>query len=75
MTTKELIYQQINKISEHDLDDLYQLIKEFARTRKRARKPGVMEKLRAIEFDGPEDFAANLDLYLSGEKSAEPHIR
>ena len=31
-----------------------------------------MATLRGIQIDAPPDFAANLDLYVSGEKRAEP---
>jgi len=34
-----------------------------------------MSKLKNIKIDGPEDFAENIDLYLSGEKRIEPDIR
>ena len=37
----------------------------------RKNKPTLMSKLKRIKIDAPEDFAANLDLYLSGEKSVK----
>jgi hypothetical protein len=33
-----------------------------------------MSRLRNISIEGPEDFAANHDLYISGEKRIEPDI-
>jgi hypothetical protein len=33
-----------------------------------------MTKLRQIQIDAPEDFAVNLDLYLSGEKHASTNL-
>ncbi|ACF43126.1 hypothetical protein Ppha_0837 [Pelodictyon phaeoclathratiforme BU-1] len=33
-----------------------------------------MTKLRQIQIDAPEDFAANLDIYLSGEKNASTNL-
>jgi len=30
-----------------------------------------MSKLKQIKIDAPEDFAANLDLYVSGKKGVE----
>jgi hypothetical protein len=30
-----------------------------------------MSKLKSVKIDAPEDFAANLDLYMSGEKRVE----
>lgn len=44
-------------------------------TKKSNRKQSLMTQLKNIKIDGPEDFAANLDLYLSGEKRIEPDIR
>lgn len=68
MTTKELIKAEIDNLSEEDLDELYALIKSFARTRDQGKKEGLLSKLQSIQIDAPEDFAANLDLYVSGEK-------
>ena len=33
-----------------------------------------MSQLRKIKINAPEDFAANLDLYLSGEKQTDSNI-
>jgi len=68
MTTKELIKSEIDNISDEDLDELYRLIKEFARSRTQNGKPSLMSRLREIGIEAPEDFAINHDLYLSGEK-------
>lgn len=75
MTTKELIKTEIDSIKEEDLDELYALVKQFAEAKETGKKQSIMEKLREIQFDGPEDLAANLDLYLSGEKVEEPNTR
>lgn len=32
------------------------------------KKPNLLSRLRNITIEGPEDFAANHDLYISGEK-------
>jgi hypothetical protein len=34
----------------------------------------LMAALRDIHIDAPPDFAANLDLYVSGEKRVEPDL-
>lgn len=67
MTTKELIYGEIDKLDEKALDDLYEVIKRFTQSTQRPKKPALMAKLRQIRIDAPEDFTANLDQYLSGE--------
>ncbi len=71
MTNKEKIQAEIDSISEEYFDELYLLINNFARTKPRKNKPTLMSQLKSIQIDAPEDFAANLDLYLSGEKSVE----
>jgi len=74
MTTKELIYSEIDQIEEVYLNDLYQIITLFVQSKEPQKKPGLMTKLRQIQIDAPEDFAANLDLYLSGEKNASTNL-
>ena len=68
MTTKELIKAEIDNLSEEDLEELHELIRNFARTKGQDRKESLLSKLQSIQIDAPEDFAANLDLYVSGEK-------
>ncbi|GGA28318.1 hypothetical protein [Okeania sp. KiyG1] len=71
MTDKEKIYAEIESISEEYFEELYWLIKKFADAKPIKKESTFMSKLKSIQIDGPEDFAANLDLYLSGEKSVE----
>ncbi len=74
MTTKELIYTEINNIEEDDFDELYELLKRFAHSKQRSRKPGLLTRLQRIQIDAPEDFATNLDLYTTGEKHVESDL-
>jgi hypothetical protein len=68
MTTKELIKSEIDNISDEDLDELYRLVKKFARSKMRNANSSLMSRLRDIQIEAPEDFAINHDLYLNGEK-------
>jgi hypothetical protein len=70
MTTKEIIQAELENLAEEDLTELLGVIKELARAKDEAAraKPGLLSQLRRVQIDAPEDFAANLDLYLSGEK-------
>ncbi|NUQ65005.1 MAG: hypothetical protein HUU20_21280 [Pirellulales bacterium] len=74
MTTRELIEAEIGKIPEDRLDELYGLIRDFAGAKAASARPGIMAKLREVRIEAPSDFAANLDLYLSGEKSVPEDI-
>jgi hypothetical protein len=71
MTTKELIYAEIERIDEAQLDELYLLIKQFTQAQQPTGKPNLMEKLKRIQIDAPEDFAANLDVYMYGDQRVE----
>jgi hypothetical protein len=70
MITKELIYNEIEQLNDEYLDEAYTLIRNLAQANRHEKKPGLLSKLRQIHIAGPEDFAKNLDLYLSGEKHA-----
>jgi hypothetical protein len=75
MTTKERILAEIEGLSEEQLEALYALVKQFLQAqRKRPAQPGFLEQLSRIQIDGPEDFAENIDLYLSGEKQFDPNL-
>jgi hypothetical protein len=74
MITKELIHAEVDGISDEYLDELYALIKMFVESGKNGKKKSFMSKLKSVKIDAPEDFAANLDLYMSGEKRVEPDL-
>jgi hypothetical protein len=69
MISKELIKAEIERVPDELLDVLYSVVKEFARPATTNGGPSLMSKLREISIDGPSDFAENIDLYLSGEKT------
>ncbi|BAY46037.1 hypothetical protein SAMD00079811_36440 [Scytonema sp. HK-05] len=71
MSTKEKIQAEIDNLDEKHLDELYLLIKNFTQSKQSSQKLSFMSKLKQIKIDAPEDFAANLDLYVSGEKGVE----
>ncbi len=68
MNTRILINQEIEKLDAENLDLVYQMIKRLQQGQRSKTRPSFMAQLRQIQIDGPEDFARNLDQYLSGEK-------
>ena len=74
MSTKELIQAELETLSDADLDALYAVIKQFIQSKRPAKPRSLMATLRGIQIDAPPDFAANLDLYVSGAKRAEPDL-
>jgi hypothetical protein len=73
MTLKELIYEEINKLEEENLEELYQVVKRFAQVKSTTPKLGALAKLKRVKIQAPIDFTANLDLYLNGEKQVDPN--
>lgn len=71
MTTKERIQAEIDRLSEEDLEKLYELIRDFVQTGPQTNKQTFMSKLLEIQIDAPEDFSENLDAYVNGEKSID----
>lgn len=71
MITKENIQLETEKIDDEYIGELYNLVKQFIATKVNNQQKSFMSKLKRITIKGPEDFATNLDLYLSGEKSVE----
>ena len=71
MATREEIISEVEKVPEERLDELYRVVRTFSEEKASNSKQSLMAKLRSIQIEGPEDFAANLDLYLNGEKNID----
>lgn len=63
MTICENIEAELNKIDDVYLEELDELIQQFAQSRQPIKKPTLMHKLRSVQIDGPLDLAVNLDKY------------
>jgi hypothetical protein len=71
MVTREEIKSELEKVPEERLAELYQLVRDFIRSKPSSSKPTLMSKLSRIRINAPPDFSENIDLYLTGEKSIE----
>lgn len=75
MTTKEKILQELDNLNEEELEAFDKLLQQFLQARReKAAQPTLLEQLSRIQIDGPEDFAENIDLYLTGEKQFAPDL-
>ena len=63
MITREAIINEIQKIPEPYLADLYKMIKDFEADKEVKPKQSLMSKLRSIEISAPSDFSQTADLY------------
>ena len=68
MTVKELIQAEIDKIPEEELNELYQLIKEFT-DKKNSTKKGILSQLKQIKIQRPTDLSVNFDKYSYQQES------
>ena len=75
MTTKELLLREIEQLNEEELEALFALVQEFLEQKDGDSAEDFLIQLGKIQIDGPEDFAENHDLYLSGEKSIDADFR
>ena len=67
---KELIQAEIDKIPEQELNEVYQLIKDFT-DKKNSQKKGILSQLKQIKIQAPTDFSVNFDKYLYQQESDE----
>lgn len=70
MIFRELIKSEIEKVPTERLEISIQWLRaSYAQTRAQNGGPSFMSKLREVTIDGPDDFAENVDLYVTGEKT------
>jgi hypothetical protein len=69
MISKEQIKSEIEKVPDNRLEELYSVVRTYSEPTGNGDGRSLMSKLREITIDGPDDFAENIDLYLSGEKT------
>lgn len=75
MATREEIKSEVEKAPEQRLDELYRVVKNFSQDEPSGRRDGFLSRLSRIKIEGPEDFAANFDLYLNGEKTMSNKVK
>jgi hypothetical protein len=75
MTTKELIQTELDRLSGEELEELFAVIRRYLQSKHPSPKPSLMSQLRAISIDAPEDFAAQHDWYVTGEKRADQNLQ
>jgi len=70
MINKEQLKTEIDSVEDvQALELVYQLLLKIKQGDSQKKKPSLMSQLRSVQkFEGPEDFAENIDAYLNGEK-------
>jgi hypothetical protein len=74
MTKKETLHAEIDRLSEHQLDELFQILNKLTGNKRFESKKSLMAALKTIKINAPEDFASNLDSYENGEKGVKSDL-
>lgn len=70
MVTRELIYSEIERMNVEDLDELYKLIRQLSRAKRKSKKKGALSRIKRVKVSAPKDFSINHDRYITGERRA-----
>ena len=71
MITRDVVIEEIRKIPESNLEELFKIIRDFESAGKIKTGPGLMSKLRDIKISAAKDFSQTADLYKSGDDNNE----
>ncbi|HKZ36128.1 MAG TPA: hypothetical protein VJ184_00655 [Chryseolinea sp.] len=70
MVTRELIHSEIERLNVEDLDELYKLIRQLSRAKRKSKKKGALSRIKRVKVSAPKDFSINHDHYVTGEHRA-----
>lgn len=72
MISREKIIEEIEKIPDEQLDDLYRIIKDFEATKQNGQSgESVMARLRKIKISASPDFSIKAALYDTEAENAK----
>ena len=75
MVTRENVVDEIRKVADQYLEELYRIIKDFeARAEENKTNHNVMAALREIKISASPDFSMKADLYSLEEKDARQDL-
>lgn len=66
--TKEQIKAEIDTLDDQSLELAHSLIQSIKNEPPSEKPRSLMDKLRSVHINAPEDFAQDIDAYLNGEK-------
>ncbi len=75
IVTKEIIKEEVEKVPKERLNELYEVVKDFSRPKKKKSKEEFLADLQKIRINAPPDFASNIDDYLYGGKDFGENLR
>ena len=70
MVTRELIHTEIDRLNTEDLDELYKMIRQLSRGKRKSRKKGALSRIKRVRISAPKDLSVNHDLYIVGKPHA-----
>ncbi|ACK65915.1 hypothetical protein PCC8801_1873 [Rippkaea orientalis PCC 8801] len=60
MTTKKIIQEKLQNLTEEQLNQVYTMIETLESEENTTKKPSLMTELQKISIDAPEDFSVQL---------------
>jgi len=63
IVTRELIHSEVERLNVEDLDELYKLIRQLSRAKRKPKKKGALSRIKRIKVSAAEDLSANHDRY------------
>lgn len=71
MVTKQMIQEQLDNLTEEQINQVYDMIEKLSHQKKAEDKPSLMSKLQQIQIDAPEDFSVKLAMSFGRDVSEE----
>lgn len=70
MVSRELIHSEIDRLGAEELDELYKVIRQLNRTKRKSRKKGALSRIKQVKISASRDFSIKHDLAIAGKRRA-----
>ena len=71
MVTKQMIQEQIENLTEEQLNQIYNMIENLSVSEIPVKQPSLMSELQKISIDAPEDFSMQVAMKLGRDVSED----
>ena len=71
MVTKQMIQEEIDNLTQEQLNQVYGMIEQLSSSEKPVKKPSLMSQLQEISIDAPEDFSVQVAIRLGRDVSED----
>ncbi|NES80104.1 MAG: hypothetical protein F6K10_00480 [Moorea sp. SIO2B7] len=71
MITKQIIQENLDNLTEEQLNQVYGMIEELFSSENTVKKPSLMSELQKISIDNPEDLSVQFAIRLGRDVSED----